>query len=77
MKSNNVIDEAKKNYILKMRGVLCDDDLVKKDKANFLNLPYFSVKKGQYWNSDATKLLKETMLEYGVDFQAIRDNVFN
>ena len=58
IKQNNVIDDAKKKYILAMRGDLCGDDLIKRNKDNFLNLPYFSVKKGQYWNANATKTLK-------------------
>ncbi len=46
IKMNNEINEDKKNYVLAMRGDLCNKDLIKKEHNNFLNLPYFKVKKG-------------------------------
>ena len=59
---NNEIDDEKKEYILSMRK-LCGKDLVKPNGS--LNLPYFKLKKGQYWNEEAQKELIKAVIEFG------------
>ena len=77
IQANNVINDQKKTYILAMRGDLCHKDLIKKDQGNVLNLPYFKVKKGQYWTPEAQRQLEKAVLEHGAyDFQKIRDVCF-
>ena len=72
---NNEIDETKKEYILSMRK-LCGKDLVK--PSGSLNLPYFKLKKGQYWNEEAQEALIKAVIEFGAfDIKSIMKKYFS
>ena len=75
---NNELDLKKRNYVIKMRQSLIDENsknIIFEDGS--LNFKYFNVKKGHYWSADENEKLIQGVLRFGAtEFKQIRRECF-